>query len=178
MRRHVMVVGIAIALLVLGSIGLRDRAGAQDATLAEHPIVGTWIVTAPDEGPSVVGFGADGIMSDVEADEGAGVGAWQADGETTASFTLVINYSSPEFTAAVIVRDTVEVAADGQSATLAYSVTVTTPDGAVVFADQAEATATRLPIEPMDAMGTPLAGYPTWTTEEEDAGGEEATPAA
>jgi hypothetical protein len=53
-------------------------------------------------------------------------------------------------------------------ASIAYSVTVTSPDGTVIYTEAGgQATATRLPIEPAEAMGSPLAGYPTWTPEEE-----------
>ena len=95
--------------------------------------------------------------------------------------TQISIWTNPsKITGSVVVRGTLEVAADGQRAGNSYSVTVTTPDGSVAFTDQADATATRLVIEPMDAMGTPLAGYPTWTPDqgEEDGGPEGATPAA
>jgi hypothetical protein len=62
----------------------------------------------------------------------------------------------------VAVRSTADVDAGEDTLAGPYSFTIVAPDGTVVASGQAESTATRLQIEPVEAGGMPLAGFPTW----------------
>jgi hypothetical protein len=180
MRRITLPAVLVVALVGLLALGRAAGIGAQDATpapaMAGHPLVGSWIVTNPDGTPAVAAFTADGIVVDTEVGGGTGVGTWQPTGDRTAAFTFVIPVSDPEFAGIIVVRATAEVSADGTTFTAPYSVTGQAPDGTAPFADRGQVTGTRLPVEPIEAAGTPLAGFPTWTPEE--GGAPEATPAA
>src|SRR6188472_2693446 len=56
-----------------------------------HSIVGTWIVNdlGPEGSPSLTSFTSDGVVIDIEAEGGDGLGVWQPTGERTAAFTMV-----------------------------------------------------------------------------------------
>jgi hypothetical protein len=180
MRRFSLLVSL-LAVVLIGLVAAGGRSTiAQDAAtpaaMAGHPLIGTWIVTDPTGSPSVTAFTADGIMLDTEVGGGgSGVGTWEATGERTAAFTLVIPIADPQFQAVIVIRGTVEIDAAGDTATVPYSITGVGSDGAVVFTDEGQVTAARLPVEPIGAVGTPLAGFPTWNPAAED---EEAPPEA
>jgi hypothetical protein len=162
----------AVVLLGLVPVSRAVTAHAQDATptagaMAGHPLVGTWILTDPNGTPSVTAFTSDGIVVETEIEGGVGVGSWQPTGERTAAVTFVVPIHEAGFEAIVVIRATGEVAADGATFTAEYSVTGQGPDGSVIFSDHGQVTGTRLPVEPVEAVGTPLAGFPTWTPSEE-----------
>jgi hypothetical protein len=169
---------LAAMLVVLGLVAIDSHSGvhAQDATppagsMANHPLVGTWSVNNPDGGPGVTAFTADGIVVDTEVEGGSGVGSWQPTGDTTAAFTFVIPASDAEFSGIIVIRGTAEVDASGATFTATYSVSGQLSDGSVPFAEQGQVTGTRLPVEPVEAAGTPLAGFPTWTAESPEEAG-------
>ncbi|MDP9370312.1 MAG: hypothetical protein M3Q03_18910 [Chloroflexota bacterium] len=58
---------------------------------------------------------------------------------------------------------TIEVDATGDTFTSPYSYTLVMADGTVVESGQSAVQATRVPVEPIEAEGTPLAAVPTWT---------------
>ena len=161
----------ALAGLAAGGLGLAvsargGTAAAQEATpypTAGHPLVGTWVfdrdVDDATDAPRVVVFTADGGL----LDPGEGVaGAWRATGPRSAAWTLVAFL--PEGPAGyVAVRSTGEVDAGGAALAGPHSFTVVLADGTVAASGRARSTATRLPIEPIEAEGTPLGGFPTWT---------------
>jgi hypothetical protein len=163
----------ALLTVVLGGalvIGWAPFTEAEESTPAAsmtgHPLVGTWVVTNPDGAPVVIAFTADGVVVDTEGDGGTGVGAWQPTGERTAAFTFVLPASDQEFIGIIGLRATAEVDASGATFTAPYSVSSQLPDGTAPLSDQGQVTGTRLPIEPVEAAGASLAGFPTWTVEE------------
>ena len=161
----------ALAGLGAGGLGLAlaattRQASAQEATpaaMAGHPLVGTWIfdkdIANPSELPSVVVFTADGGLLDPS--EGV-AGAWQATGPRSAAWTLV-DFLTEGPAGYVVVRSTAEIDEGGDALAGPYSFTVVAADGTVLASGEASSTAVRLPIEPIEAGGTPLAGFPTWT---------------
>jgi hypothetical protein len=131
--------------------------------MAGHPMVGTWIIdrdiTTTTEGPpSIAVYTADGGL----LDPSQGVaGAWQATGPRSAAWTLVLfpQDGPPGY---VVVRSTGEVDEGGNTLDSPYSFTVVAADGTVLASGQGLSRYRRLPIEPIKAEGTPLAGMPTW----------------
>ena len=103
-------------------MGGRSLVAAQDGDTASHPIVGTWLVDFAPADPNgtfnVAVFAADGTMIDSSAEGGAAGGVWSATGETTADATYVILTDGP---AHIVVRASIEVAADGQSFSGTYT---------------------------------------------------------
>lgn len=159
----------ALAGLGAGALGVSLAAAhhvsAQDATpgaMAAHPIVGTWIidrdVTTATEAPSIVVVTADGGV--IDPSQGV-AGAWKATGERTIAWTLVGTLPANEGT--IVVRSTGEVDETGMSQTGTYTVTIVAPDGSVMTTISGDSIGVRLPIEPVEAGGTPLPGIPTWS---------------
>lgn len=159
----------ALAGLGAGALGVSlataHHATAQDATpsvMAAHPIVGTWIIdrdiTTATEAPSIVVVTADGGV----IDPSMGVaGAWQATGERTVLWTLVGILPGNQGT--IVVRSTPEVDETGMTLTGTASGTIVAPDGTVIASLFGPSMGVRLPIESVEAGGTPLPGIPTWT---------------
>ena len=159
----------ALAGLGAGALGVSltaaHHATAQDATptvTAAHPIVGTWIIdrdiTTATEAPSIVVVTADGGV--IDPSQGV-AGAWQVTGPRTVAWTLVGTLPANEGT--IVVRSAPEVDETGMNLTGPYTVTIVAPDGSVMATIPGDSTGVRLPIEPMEAGGTPLPGIPTWT---------------
>lgn len=176
---------VALALL-LAAFAAR-AALAQDATPAAgttivpqqgHPLVGAWIADVAGESPSLIAFSADGVVTDVETGGGAGVGTWQPTGERTAAFTMLIAVGGPGFAATVQVNATVSVDASGDAGAGEYSLTVVGADGAVLATETGTVAITRIPVQSLEAAGTPLPNLPTWTPDQEGGEGPAATPAA
>jgi hypothetical protein len=171
--RRISILAILTTVLLGGLLVFSGapRIGAQDSTpaaaMAGHPLVGTWIVSETGGTPAVIAFTADGIVVDTEIDGGTGVGSWQPTGDRSAALTFVIPINESGFSGIIVIRASGEVSADGATFTAPYSVTGQGADGTVIFSDQGQVTAVRLPVEPVEAMGTPLAGFPTWTPSEE-----------
>lgn len=153
----------ALCLMIVGSGGLVTRVGAQDATAtAGSPIVGVWVVNVGGE-TSITSFGADGALVDIESTGGTGVGAWSATGPTSGSATFIMFFADENQAAAgsAVLRITMDYDEASDSLTLGYSVTGMMPDGSVIseYTDQGTGTATRLPIEGVEMVGTPFAGF-------------------
>ena len=130
--------------------------------MTAHPIVGTWIIdrdiTTATEAPSIVVVTADGGV--IDPSQGV-AGAWQVTGERTVAWTLV--GTLPGNGGTIIVRSTGEVDETGMNMPGTYTVTIVAPDGSVMATIPGNSTGVRLPIEPVEAGGTPLPGIPTWT---------------
>ncbi len=181
MRRFSVLVSlVAVALLALAAATRPPVMRAQDATpgvTAGHPLVGTWIIDSQVDNatdpPSVTAFGADGIAIDTGAD-GASAGLWEVTGPRTATLTLAGVFEEEGFGGTFFIRADVEIDEAGETFTSPYTYTVVAADGTVVETGQAMARGTRLRIPAAEAVGTPLAGFPTWTLEMPEAG----TPAA
>jgi hypothetical protein len=163
------------ALAGLGATGLglalaatARQASAQEATpttMAGHPFVGTWIVDRnpddPTEIPTYNVLTADGAVIDPTQ---GGAGVWEATGPDTANFTLTGTIM--ELSAYFVVRGSLTVDAGGGTATNSYSSTIVAADGTIMdqlTSAQDTAHYVRLRIEPQDAVGQPLAGFPAWT---------------
>ena len=187
MRRTLVLVAFVAAVLV-GAVGVGRSlpTTAQDATpgpAAAHPLVGTWIVDPepddPTNPPSFDVYMADGTAINVGS-EGATAGAWEATGPRTATVTFVGLFGGEGSGSSFFVRANVEVDEAGESFTAPHSFTLVGADGTVLAAAQGGAArGTRVMPEPMEAVGTPPAGLPTWTPATPAAGAPgAATPAA
>jgi hypothetical protein len=161
----------ALAGLGAGGLGLAlatRGAAAQDATpfpMAGHPLVGAWIVDRnpddPTEIPTYNVFTADGGVIDPSV---GGAGVWEATGPDTANFTLTGTIA--ELGGYFLVRGSLVVDAGGGTATASYSSTILAADGTTMdelTLAQGTAPYVRIRIEPQDAVGQPLAGFPAWT---------------
>ena len=160
---------VAVVLLGLVAAGRAGPMTAQDATpaaLAAHPLVGTWVADPdadnPANPPSVDVFTADGVALSVAAGGAATAGAWEATGPRTATITFVGVFEEEGFGGTFVVRGEVEVDEAGEAFTAPYSFTAVAADGTVLETGQGTARGTRLPVEPAEAAGTPLAAVPTW----------------
>ncbi len=185
MRRVSTMIALTVALL-LHFVAIAGHSRAQDATpqagiIPEpiHPIVGTWIVNdlGPGASPSLTSFTSEGIVTDVEADGGVGLGVWQPTGERTAALTMVVPLTDGEFYATVQINVTVSIDASGDSGTADYTYTAVQSDGTVGESGTGSVTITRMSVQPLDAAGTPMAAFPVWSPSS-GGGGEnpEATP--
>ena len=163
--RRIALAGLSASSLGLALAATQRSAVAQDATptpMADHPLVGTWIVVRdvamPNQAPSIVVYTADGGL----IDPSLGVaGVWEATGPRSGAWTLVVFLDGGN-SGYVVVRCIGEVAEDGDSlSSVSYSFTIVAPDGTVVMSDQAESIYTRLKVEPVEMGGQPLEGFPT-----------------
>ena len=187
MRRVSTMIALSIMLL-LGLAAIADSTRAQDATpqagiIPEpiHPIVGTWIVNdlGPEGSPSLASFTSDGVVTDIEAEGGVGLGVWQPTGERTAAFTMVIPFADEEFYATIQINVSVSIDASGDSGTADYSYTAVLADGTVADSGMGSVTITRMPVQPLDAVGTPMAAFPVWNPSSgEGSENPEATPSS
>ena len=146
--------------LALGSVDHAVAQAASPAALADHPLVGTWVVhfEDPAEPPAVAIWGADGSF--VDAANGH-TGAWQATGPRSGLHTWVHVFA--ENANYVVVSGTIEVDASGESWTQPYSSMVVAADGTVLNTGSGKVSAKRLRPVPEAAMGTALEVVPTWT---------------
>lgn len=171
----------------LALAGFPGRAAAQDATLADHPMTGTWLAMAnpllPDAPqvavPSVLAADGSVLLMFPLTQAGpqgvqfnaAYVGTWEADDERRAHFTAVsvISDATGAFLGTVTVDGYPEASEDGQTFIDDGSrvvITVRDPAGAVVdqFPDTSgrPVTGTRMgPGSPGFPAATPGAGTPT-----------------
>jgi hypothetical protein len=169
-----------------GTLGLGSRIGharAQEATpdaLANHPIVGAWMVTTPI-GPALAVFSADGtnIQGVPTAQTGPGgvtftgaqVGTWEPTGPRSIHFTGVQLHADANgnFTGTVTIDGHPRVSDDGQTIIDdAPETTVTVRDAAnnivnvIPGPPSLPATGVRMAVgAPGFPEGTPTAGTPT-----------------
>jgi hypothetical protein len=169
--RRTVLAGISATGLGLALATTTSHASSQDATptaMAGHPAVGTWIVDRnPNdtaEAPTLNVITADGNI----VDPVIGVaGVWEATGSRTTKFTLVgitaETLAGGGAGSYAVIRGTGEVDDTGETLTASASVTIVAADGTVLATRQGSNRAIRIHVEPEDAMGTPLAGFPAWT---------------
>lgn len=127
MRRlgPIVVVLVTVAAgLGIGHRGLPAAAQAEPASLADHPLVGVWLVMNPE--PGFVTFAADGSVSQefpaVQVGEvgaefvSSGIGVWEPIGERTGHFTAVHLRSDAagSFLGSVAIEGHLDVSEDGQ----------------------------------------------------------------
>ena len=172
MRRLAFLVSILVVVLVGGvALGPRPATGAQDGTpasaMAGHPFVGAWVVdtdtTDPANFPALGAATADGVYVESHPQVGVGVGAWEPTGGRTANLTLVFRATDQGGAPVGVVtaRAAVEVFQGGDAWDATYTFEARAPDGAVLFAGQGRAHATRVVAESMAPPGTPTAATPT-----------------
>jgi hypothetical protein len=156
--------GISAGAAAVG-LGTTSRVAAQDAQseMAGHPFVGTWVVYDPADPagmPTTNIITADGGLIDPTI---GAAGVWTATGERTADFTLIALFAEGGGSY-YLVRSSITVDAGGDTATNTFSETHVAPDGTILD-QRAQATSAyvRLKVEPQDAVGQPMAGFPAWT---------------
>jgi hypothetical protein len=168
---------VAVAFIATSTGGLITS--AQDATPrdeASHSIVGTWIIdtiNATDtDSPEIGMFLADGGALGLGANRVAG-GSWEVVDDRTVMLTLVTVFDQAGVGGYVVVRGLHVLDDAGDAWKCACTFTVVGADGTVLDSGQAPASATRLPVQGPDAVGTPLSEVPIWTPVQPDS----ATPA-
>ena len=113
----------------------------------------------PTEIPTYNVVTADGGLIDPTV---GAVGVWAATGPDTANFTLTGTIA--ELGAYFVVRGSIAVDAGGDTVTNTASDTIVAAAGTILDQHaQLTATYVRLRVEPQDAVGQPLAGFPAWT---------------
>ena len=167
-RLSVVAAVLAVALLGLVVAG-RPGTTAQDATpgAEEHPLVGAWIIDSEEgttDPPSITIVSADGTAIDAGAD-GAIAGVWEATGPRTATLAFVGVFAEEGFAGSYYLRGEFAVDAAGETFEGPYSYTAVGADGTVLESGEDAARGTRLRVPAAAAMGTPLAGFPTWVPE-------------
>ncbi len=172
-RRHALV---GLGAGSLGLIGTASAAGqeATPASMQGHPFVGTWVVdripAESTDAPTVIIFTSDGAVIDPLGGTG---GAWEATGPRSAAWTLVGMFDGGAG-GYLLVRAVAEVDETGMIYDGSSSISLVAPDGTVDGSFPATPHGMRMPIEPVEAGGTPLGGFPTWTPPPPDG----ATPAS
>jgi hypothetical protein len=163
---------VAVAMLVLGLVAaLSLGTTAQEATpsaMADHPVVGVWQwdndLDNPGTDISLGIFHADGTYTEPSPGAGVGVGVWEPTGERTADLTLV--YLDINEDPLVVEPGTgkfwlaVEVDASGTMIRAPGIIRASTADGTVVYEGEFLAQGTRVDVEPMPSLGTPVAATP------------------
>ena len=182
MRRIAVFVALSFSIM-LGLAAVANGAIAQEGTpqagiIPEpiHPIIGTWIIADPDGVPGLTSFTSDGVVTDLESDGTVGLGIWQPTGERTAAFTMVQLMSGEGFAGSVQINVVVTIDASGNSGTAEYTYTVVLADGSVADSGSGNVTISRLMVQPLDSMGTPIPGFPTWNPSADGGGTPESTP--
>ena len=121
MRRTHVVVLSAVMVLVTLFVG-RGALAAQDPDLADHPLVGSWVVDAdtedPENLPEMVIISSDGTVSYSAAGGLTGVGVWEPTGDTAAIVTISLLFDDGW---QLMIRASVEVSPDGHSFTSPYT---------------------------------------------------------
>jgi len=116
MRRISVVSLSAVIVLATVLIGAGRFAGAQEVNPGDHPANGSWNVTSDpgdtEYSPRLAILSADGRAIFVSGEKLTGIGAWEPTSETTAAVTFVVVTDGP---AQIVIRVSVEVAADGQA---------------------------------------------------------------
>jgi hypothetical protein len=153
--RRVSCVLFAIVLLLGVSGSTHAVAAAQAGDLADHPLVGSWLLDTDTEDPAnpaaLVIFSPYGTYVEAEADGTVAIGVWESTGENTANLTFRF---VDEDGSIIIIRASLEVAADGNSLTAEYSFEFIGPDGESTGEyGPGSATGTRAEVE---AMGEPV----------------------
>jgi hypothetical protein len=157
-RRRLVQAGLAVAAGV-GAARVAEGVAAQDLT--QHPIVGLWRTTVTNTGAppaiSFTTFHADGTYLEVVQDGALVVtGLWQPSGERTATATAYVFFAIDDHPVEGEVRLTIEVDESGNSLTEAGTVIGHYQDGSLALAVETPATATRLRIQHVEPLGTPV----------------------
>jgi hypothetical protein len=158
----------ALAGLGAGGLGLalatRVRStAAQDAAATGHPYIGIWLVDRdPDssaDSPTINIMTADGAVIDPLLAVG---GVWEPSGPRSAMFTL-LTLIDGGLGGYVVIRGFDDVDEAGMNTSGKYSVTIVGTDGVVLRSVEGRSRATRMPVQPMEDGGNPMAEIPAWT---------------
>jgi hypothetical protein len=162
MRRLAALVSVFIVLAGLLAFASSNPADAQDATMANHPVVGGWkfvneSFTGDGESfPSVGIFHADGTYTEVLPWGAVLVGVWEPTGERTANLLFLVNDIIDDKIVQGEGRTTIEVDETGNSMSLIGNFISLYEDGTVDMAVESPSTGTRLKALPMVPLGTPV----------------------
>jgi hypothetical protein len=171
-RSRLVALVILFGLSIVLAAGSAERVVAQDISAEGHPLVGTWIIDAGDDGPAIASLTNDGIAIDVESTGEVGLGSWSATSATAGNVTFVLFFEDTENDVAgsIIIRATLDYDEATDTASGTYTVTGVGFDGMDYFSDDGVVTANRLLAEGPEMGGTPIPGLVTAPPE--------ATPAA
>jgi len=117
MRRFPVVSLVVVVLLGVLLASGRTLVAAQGADYADHPLVGTWTLVVDGEAPEMVVFSAGGGYVDVDNEGTVLLGVWEPTGDSTANLTITAHTKDGSYR----IRASIEVAADGQTFTAAYT---------------------------------------------------------
>lgn len=164
MRRFIAPVTLVVVLVAWAAIARGTTTSAQDdADLADHPLVGAWMIdtdgTDPENTPSLAVFSSDGLYVQHDYDGSAAVGSWEATGDDSAAMTAHQQFPGDdgEFGGTAVIRAEIEVAEDGETLTATYTAEFLNPDGTTSGElGPGEAEGTRIGVEP---MGSPVASF-------------------
>jgi hypothetical protein len=167
MRRYATVIAAAALMTLSGASLTLGRSSAQEVTpttdLAAHPLVGAWMfdtdLASQADPPELGLFTSDGIFIGLGSSESAG--SWTASDPQTGALTLISRFDDDGGGYAVI-RGPHVVDATGDRWTCDCTYTIVAADGTVLDAGRSSSEGVRIPVEPAEAMGTPLAGAPLW----------------
>jgi hypothetical protein len=170
MRQFTVSLAVVVVLLVGVFASMGRSTTAQDANTAEHPIVGAWIWDNDPANPgtdiSYAIFHDDGTYVEMTGG-GPIVGAWEVTGERSVLLTgfgrvdLDEDPTTDGPVGTLTLRLEAEVDASGDMTTAPFTFEIKDTNGNVVFGGNAEARGTRIAVEPMVPVGTPMAGTPT-----------------
>ncbi|CAN5604777.1 hypothetical protein BH23CHL8_BH23CHL8_21540 [soil metagenome] len=123
MRRPISTIITFLAALALALAAMAPGVAAQDDPMStlDHPIVGSWIVDAGDDDPSLefAVFGPGGTVLQASVD-GVAVGAWTPTDERTVDLTFLGRAPGP-VVGSFTIRGSLEVSEDGSSFTGTYT---------------------------------------------------------
>ena len=141
---HRVLAAIAAFAMVIGGLVVAGQSipatsAQSEATMAEHPLVGSWVIyeTNPPNGgqpvlSGVASFFADGNVLLSGFGDQQYVGPWAIDGSHEATFTVVAP-SAGGFGELDQIRAAVEVATDGGPFRGTYSFDIVRADGSSTF---------------------------------------------
>jgi hypothetical protein len=157
-------------VLALALSAAAPAAMAQDQAMADHPVVGAWVIHPFPGDPTQVSlmvFEPSGTLVTTDNDGAAGIGTWTATGDRTIelAFEELATGEDGSFIGIVTIRASGDVADDGQSFSGAWTLEppaamaemMGVPEGEL---GPGEVTAERISAEP---MGEPVAPLPDFS---------------
>ena len=106
-----------------------------------HPLVGAWLLTfaEPDQAPAQVLFGDDGVVSFIDAHGNRGAGVWMSSGEQSGVLAVDIREVDEADRPSQItgLQGPIEVATQGDAATLDFTYTVERVDASGATSERA-----------------------------------------
>jgi hypothetical protein len=168
--------GIGAAGLGAALAARPSLVAAQEASTADHPLVGSWLLDVFPDVPTnafeAFILHADGTYVEANADGSVRIGAWEATGPTTANLTIVAYDmdANGASAGATKVRVAITLREDGDTYDAQFTLERIAPDGSSAGqAGPGQSVATRMTVEPPGE---------TTMTVEEFFGAPPATPAA